>query len=61
MGRPSPKLSIERIARACDVLSIRSVRLGTPPTELCQALGELWAESAPALIVVEIPPDGHDR
>jgi len=55
LGRPAPKLSIERIARACDVAHLRTVRLGDPPTELHQALRDFWAQSGPAMIVVEIP------
>lgn len=61
MGRPSPKLSIERIALACDVPHVRTVRLGKPPVELCRVLDELWGQPVPALIVVEIPAEVDDR
>lgn len=37
LGRPAPKLCIERIARACDVALCRTVRLSDPPTELYRA------------------------
>lgn len=57
MGRSSPKLSIERIALACGVADVRTLRLGRPPTALRQALADFWTRPAPALIVVEIPPD----
>lgn len=56
MGQPSPKLSIERIARACEVADIRTVPLGDPPTALREALAEFWSRPGPAMIVVEIPP-----
>jgi indolepyruvate ferredoxin oxidoreductase alpha subunit len=56
LGRPAPKLSIERIARACGVDLVRAVPLDDPPDDLCQALRECWGHPAPALIVVEIPP-----
>jgi indolepyruvate ferredoxin oxidoreductase alpha subunit len=57
LGHAAPKLSIERIARACDVTFVRTVRLAGPPADLCRALAELWPQRAPALIVVEIPSD----
>ena len=56
LGRPSPRLSIERIALACGVAEVRPVRLDRPPTALHQALADLWPRRDPALIVVEIPP-----
>ncbi|WP_435009359.1 thiamine pyrophosphate-dependent enzyme [Tundrisphaera lichenicola] len=56
LGRPAPKLSMERIARACDVEFVRTVPLGVPPTGLRQALQDAWKYPTPALIVVEIPP-----
>ena len=55
LGRPAPKLSIERIALACGVADVRTVRLDRPPTALRQALADLWPRRDPALIVVEIP------
>src|SRR4051812_13763759 len=54
-GRPAPKLSIERIALACGVADVRTVRLDRPPTALRRALADLWPRRDPALIVVEIP------
>jgi len=55
LGRPAPTLSIERIARACDVALCRTVRLSDPPTDLRRALADFWAQPEPAMIVVEIP------
>jgi indolepyruvate ferredoxin oxidoreductase alpha subunit len=57
MGRPSPKLSMERIAAACGVEDVRTVRFDRPPTALRQALADLWPRPSPALIVVEIPTE----
>jgi indolepyruvate ferredoxin oxidoreductase alpha subunit len=54
LGNPAPRLSIERIARACDVPFVRVVRLGRPATELLNVLRAAWSRSDPALIVVEI-------
>ncbi|MGE3819254.1 MAG: thiamine pyrophosphate-dependent enzyme [Isosphaeraceae bacterium] len=56
LGRPAPKLSIERIARACGIDEVRAVSLDHPPSELRAALAELWSRHDPVLIVVEIPP-----
>ena len=55
LGRPSPKLGIGRIALACGVADVRTLRLDRPPTELHRALADLWHRPDPALIVVEIP------
>jgi indolepyruvate ferredoxin oxidoreductase alpha subunit len=55
MGRSAPKLSIERIARACGVADVRTVRLDRPPNALRQTLADLWPRREPALILVEIP------
>ncbi len=49
LGNPAPKLSIERIARACDVPFVRSVRLERPATELLAVLHEAWAKSDPGI------------
>jgi indolepyruvate ferredoxin oxidoreductase alpha subunit len=57
LGKPAPKLSIERIARACDVPFVRVVRLEVPPTQLVAVLSEAWVNEGPALIVVEIPDE----
>jgi len=54
LGNPAPRLSIERIARACDVPFVRAVRLERPATELLAVLREAWSKADPALIVVEI-------
>jgi indolepyruvate ferredoxin oxidoreductase alpha subunit len=56
LGRPVPKLSIDRIARACGVEDVRAVPLGRPPTALRNALADLWPLRDPSLIVVEIAP-----
>jgi indolepyruvate ferredoxin oxidoreductase alpha subunit len=58
LGRPAPKLSIQRIALACDVPLVRAVRLDDPPIELRKALDQCWADSGPSLLVVEIPTEG---
>ena len=55
LGRPAPKLSIERIARACDVPLVRTIALDDPPVNLRRVLAECWNQAGPALIVVEIP------
>jgi indolepyruvate ferredoxin oxidoreductase alpha subunit len=57
LGNPAPRLSIERIARACDVPFVRTVRLERPATELLALLSDAWAMTDPALIVVEIPAE----
>jgi indolepyruvate ferredoxin oxidoreductase, alpha subunit len=57
LGRSAPRLSIERIARACDIDFVRTVPLNVPPIELRQALREGWRHPTPALIVVEIPAE----
>jgi indolepyruvate ferredoxin oxidoreductase, alpha subunit len=54
LGRPAPKLSIERIARACDVPLVKMVSIDRAD-ELRRALGECWNHEGPSLIVVEIP------
>jgi indolepyruvate ferredoxin oxidoreductase alpha subunit len=54
-GRAAPKLSIERIARSCDVPQVRRVKLGRPAVALKRALEELWNVDFLRLIVVEIP------
>ncbi len=58
LGRPAPKLSIERIARGCDLSLVRTVRLSDPPAELRRALADFWAQPDPAMIIVEIPRNG---
>jgi indolepyruvate ferredoxin oxidoreductase alpha subunit len=55
MGRPAPRLSIERIAGACGVAEVRRVRLDRPAIALRQALAEFWPRTDPGLILVEIP------
>jgi indolepyruvate ferredoxin oxidoreductase alpha subunit len=57
LGRLTPKLSIERIAKACDVPLVSTVKLQKPAVELRQALEESWGEDCPRLIVVEIPDE----
>jgi indolepyruvate ferredoxin oxidoreductase alpha subunit len=52
LGRPAPKLSIERIARACDVPFVRTANLDDPGFR--QTLCELWTAPLPALLVIEI-------
>jgi indolepyruvate ferredoxin oxidoreductase alpha subunit len=54
LGNPAPRLSVERIARACDVPFVRVVRLERPAAELLAVLREAWAKAGPALVVVEI-------
>jgi indolepyruvate ferredoxin oxidoreductase alpha subunit len=57
LGNPAPRLSIERIARSCEVPFVRAARLERPATELLAVLREAWAEAGPAMIVVEIPSE----
>lgn len=57
LGRPAPKLSIERIALACGVAEVRTVRLERPPDALRRALTDLWPRRDPGLVVVEIPSE----
>ena len=50
LGRAAPKLSIERIARACDVPWVRTVVLDDPPIDLRTGsrgpLGSAWSRDA---------------
>jgi indolepyruvate ferredoxin oxidoreductase alpha subunit len=57
LGRQAPKLSIHRIALACDVPLVRVVRLDNPPVELRKGLSECWAQAGPSLLVVELPSE----
>lgn len=55
LGRPSPKLNIERITAACDVASIRTVSLSNPPTDLDHTIEAAWDADGVRVIIVEIP------
>jgi indolepyruvate ferredoxin oxidoreductase alpha subunit len=52
LGQSVPKLSIERIARACEVPFVRTLSLDD--SDFRKTLFEIWNAPVPALLVVEI-------
>jgi len=57
LGRPAPRLDIERIARACGVEQVHCVGPDSPPEPLRAAFKEAFAQEGLALLIVRVSCD----